>query len=76
VLHAVAVHYMLSQSITWLTGTLVYLSAGIILQDNIPACGYQCAVLTALGRSGLQPDVFAQMKLSNADGGLGVDGEL
>ncbi len=53
-----------------------HLSVGFILQDNIPECGDRCAVLATLGSSSCQHEVLAQMKLSSADGGLGVDDEL
>jgi hypothetical protein len=42
----------------------MYWSVGFILQDNIPARNYQCAVLAARGRSGCLHEVLAQMKLT------------
>jgi hypothetical protein len=47
-----------------------------MLQDNNPARGDLCAVLAARKRSGCQHEVLAQMKLSRADGGLGIEDEL
>ena len=51
-------------------------AVGFILLDNIPARGDQCEVLAARGGGGCQHEVLAQLKLSSADGGRGVEDEL
>ncbi len=47
-----------------------------IFQRAAAAINVHCAVLAARGRSGCQPEVLGQVKLSRADDGLGVDDEL
>ncbi len=48
---------------------------GFVLLENVPASGNRCEVLVARGGGGGQHVVLAQLELSCADGGCGVEDE-